>query len=37
MTAYGGRYNRLLGNLGQEDTCKDGSLEVLVPSRSLLV
>ena len=32
----GGRYNRLLGNLGREDTCKDGSLEVLVPSRSLL-
>ena len=37
MTAYGGRYNRLHGNLGREDTCKDGSLEVLVPSRSLLV
>ena len=38
MTArcsYGGRYNRLHGNLGREDTCKDGSLEVLVPSRSL--
>ena len=37
MTAYGGRYIRLHGNLGREDTCKDGSLEVLVPSRSVLV
>ena len=34
-SSYGGRYNRLHGNLGREDTCKDGSLEVLVPSRSL--
>ena len=33
-SSYGGRYNRLHGNLGQEDTCKDGSLEVLVPSRT---
>ena len=31
-SSYGGRYN---SNLGQEDNCKDGSLEVLVPSRSL--
>ena len=36
-SSYGGRYNRLHGNLGREDTYKDGSLEVLVPSRSLLV
>ena len=36
-SSYGGRYNRLHGNLGREDTCKDGLLEVLVPSRSLLV
>ena len=36
-SSYGGRYNRLHGNLGREDTCKDGSLEVLVPSRSLAV
>ena len=35
LSSYGGRYNRLHGNLGREDTCKDGSLEVLVPSRSL--
>ena len=34
-SSYGGRYNRLHGNLGREDTCKDGSLEVLVPSRNL--
>ena len=34
-SSYGGRYNRLHGSLGREDTCKDGSLEVLVPSRSL--
>ena len=34
-SSYGGRYNRLHGNLGREDTCKDGSLQVLVPSRSL--
>ena len=34
-SSYGGRYNRLHGNLGREDTSKDGSLEVLVPSRSL--
>ena len=34
-SSNGGRYNRLLGNLGREDTCKDGSLEVLVLSRSL--
>ena len=26
MTAYGGRYNRLHGNLGREDTCKVSSL-----------
>ena len=31
-SSYGGRYNRLHGNL---DACKDGLLEVLVPSRSL--
>ena len=37
MTArsYGGRCNRLHGNLGREDTCNDGSLEVLVLSCSL--
>ena len=34
-SSYGGRYNRLHGKLGREDTCKDGSLEVIVPSRSL--
>ena len=34
VRSYGGRYNRLHGNLGREDTCKDGSLEVLVPSRT---
>ena len=34
-SSYGGKYNRLHGNLRREDTCKDGSLEVLVPSRSL--
>ena len=28
---------RLHGNLGREHTCKDGSLEVLVPSCSLAV
>ena len=34
-SSYGGRYNRLHGNLGRDDTCKDGLLQVLVPSRSL--